>query len=164
MPDSTWYAHLNEAQLNEVRAHLQRVELEPHEIIIDEGEDDQTAILIESGEVRIERDGVTYDHSGPGELIAWMGPAISQPAFEVGAEVREAFLELDARAETCFEPNDQGRWQADLYGLARQQLSAAGVTAVHGGEWCTYADAERFFSYRRDGQCGRMATFVARKR
>ena len=72
MPDSTWYAHLNEAQLNEVRAHLQRVELDAHEIIIDEGEDDQTAILIESGEVRIERDGVTYDHSGPGELIGEM--------------------------------------------------------------------------------------------
>lgn len=72
MPDSTWYAHLNEAQLNEVRAHLQRVELDAHEIIIDEGEQDQTAILIESGEVRIERNGVTYDHSGPGELIGEM--------------------------------------------------------------------------------------------
>lgn len=98
------------------------------------------------------------------ELLAWLGPAISQPAFEVGAEVREAFLERDTEAGACFEPNDRGRLQADLYGLARKQLRAAGVSAVYGGGWCTFADAERFFSYRRDGQCGRMATFVGRKK
>lgn len=100
----------------------------------------------------------------PDELLAWLGPAISQPAFEVGAEVREAFLERGAEAGACFEPNDRGRLQADLYGLARRQLRAAGVSAVYGGGWCTFADAERFFSYRRDGQCGRMATFVGQKK
>ena len=96
----------------------------------------------------------------PEKLIAWLGPAISQPAFEVGAEVRAAFLALDAACDTCFEANERGRWQADLYSLARRQLEAAGLSAISGGEWCTYTDAERFFSYRRDGQCGRMATFI----
>jgi YfiH family protein len=101
--------------------------------------------------------------SSPGELIVWLGPAISQRAFEVGAEVREAFLERDIGAGSCFEANDRGRLQADLYGLARRQLEAAGVSAVYGGGWCTYDDVEGFFSYRRDGQCGRMATFVGRQ-
>ena len=107
---------------------------------------------------------VSRMHTPPEQLLAWLGPAISQPAFEVGGEVFEAFLDLDAENDGCFEPNDRGRWQADLYGLARRQLGVAGVTAVYGGELCTYADAGRFFSYRRDGQCGRMATFVARQR
>ena len=99
----------------------------------------------------------------PSQLVAWLGPAISQAAFEVGGEVRDAFLALDATTDACFEPNDKGRWQADLYGLARGQLEAVGVAAAHGGAWCTYSDTERFFSYRRDGQCGRMATFVGRR-
>ena len=80
-----------------------------------------------------------------------------------GAEVRDAFLELDAGSDACFEPNDRGRWQADLYGLARRQLEAAGIAAAYGGNWCTYSESDRFYSYRRDGQCGRMATFVGRK-
>jgi YfiH family protein len=95
-------------------------------------------------------------------LLAWLGPAISQAAFEVGDDVRDAFLAQDARAAGCFLANERGRWQADLYGLARQRLRAAGVTRVVGGDFCTFADAERFFSYRRDGQCGRMAAFICR--
>ncbi len=99
----------------------------------------------------------------PSALQAWLGPAIAMPAFEVGDEVRQAFMQVDAAAAACFRPNDSGRWQADLYGLARQRLAAVGVTRVFGGACCTYADPDRFFSYRRDGQCGRLATFVWRE-
>ncbi len=102
--------------------------------------------------------------TAPDGLMAWLGPAISQAAFEVGGEVRQAFVDREAAAAACFEPNERGRWQADLYGLARLQLRAAGVSAVYGGEHCTNRDPDRFFSYRRDGQCGRMASFVCRKR
>ncbi len=99
--------------------------------------------------------------SDAAELIGWLGPAISQPAFEVGAEVREAFLAGVADAGECFEANERGRWQADLYGLARRYLAEAGVSRVFGGGLCTWADGERFFSYRRDGETGRMATIIA---
>lgn len=101
-------------------------------------------------------------NAAPASLLAWLGPAISRHAFEVGEEVRAAFLAHTAEAATCFSENDRGRWQADLYGLARQRLAAAGITRVFGGEFCTYSDPDRFFSYRRDGQCGRMASFVFR--
>jgi len=97
----------------------------------------------------------------PGDLLAWMGPAISQPAFEVGGEVRQAFVTRDAAAANCFVANDRGRWQADLYELARRRLFAVGVTAVYGGGFCTFTDSERFFSYRRNPDCGRMTSFVA---
>lgn len=106
--------------------------------------------------------GATVDAmaSAADELVAWLGPAISQPAFEVGDDVRDLFLSGVEGAAGCFEPNENGRWQADLYGLARLHLSAAGVRQVTGGGLCTVADRGRFYSYRRDGQCGRMATFV----
>lgn len=97
-------------------------------------------------------------------IMAWLGPAISKAAFEVGGEVREAFVGADPGSASCFEANEHGRWQADLYAIARRHLLAAGVEAVFGGDYCTYRDRERFFSYRRDGQCGRMASFVCRKR
>lgn len=96
-----------------------------------------------------------------GDILAWMGPAISQPAFEVGAEVREAFLAGDEGAGAAFSINDRGRYQADLYALARRRLERAGLAGVYGGGWCTYSDAGRFFSHRRDGQCGRMAAVIA---
>lgn len=96
----------------------------------------------------------------PGHLLAWLGPAISQPAFEVGDEVRAAFAADDPGARACFLRNERGRWQADLFALARRHLEAAGVGTVYGGGLCTFGDRERFFSYRRDGQCGRMATFI----
>ena len=99
----------------------------------------------------------------PIELTAWLGPAISKTSFEVGAEVRRAFLERDAAADRHFEENAAGRWQADLYGLARQRLESAGLTAVYGGGRCTYAETEGFYSYRRDGQCGRMASLIFRR-
>lgn len=99
----------------------------------------------------------------PGELMAWMGPAISQAAFEVGGEVRDAFLEEDADAAGCFTPNARGRWQADLYALANRRLSTIGIDRQYGGGLCTFADEERFFSYRRSADSGRMVSFVALK-
>ena len=96
----------------------------------------------------------------PRELLAWLGPAIGAAAFEVGAEVREAFVNRSPDLASGFTSNERGRFQADLYGLARQVLAAAGVTSVHGGGWCTHADASRFFSFRRDGTTGRMATLA----
>ena len=100
------------------------------------------------------------NHRGS-DLLAWLGPAISQPAFEVGEEVRQAFVAQDAGAAACFAANDRGRWQADLYALARRRLAAMGGTDVYGGPYCTVADTERFYSYRRSPECGRMVSFVA---
>ena len=94
------------------------------------------------------------------QLLAWLGPAIGPDAFEVGPEVRDAYQSRDAGSEACFVPGDRGRYRADLYRLARGALDAAGVGSVHGGGWCTYGDANRFFSYRRDGTTGRMATLA----
>jgi YfiH family protein len=96
----------------------------------------------------------------PGELLAWLGPAIGQPAFEVGDEVRAAFLAVDPAHAGSFERNKRGRWQADLYGLARRQLAALGLVCVTGGGWCTHGDAERFFSHRREAPCGRQASAI----
>jgi polyphenol oxidase len=96
----------------------------------------------------------------PGELCAWLGPAIGPAAFEVKGEVRAAFLAHDAQAAAAFTANARGRWQCDLFALARQRLAALGVRAVFGGGRCTYSDPERFFSFRRDGQCGRMAALI----
>jgi hypothetical protein len=94
------------------------------------------------------------------QLAAWLGPAISQPAFEVGPEVRAAFLANSGAFDAAFSQNPRGRYQADLYAIARRALEQAGVSAVHGGGWCTFGEPERFFSYRRDGQTGRMATLA----
>ena len=99
----------------------------------------------------------------PCDLHAWLGPAISQPAFEVGEEVRQIYLQHSNQAAQHFRSNNRGRWQADLYGLARQRLQYCGVTNISGGHYCTYSDTERFFSFGRDGQCGRMASFVYRR-
>lgn len=98
----------------------------------------------------------------PEELLAWLGPAIGQGHFEVGEEVRAAFVTADAGAAAAFTANPRGRWQCDLYALARRKLAALGIAGpcVFGGNWCTYADAGRFFSYRRDGRCGRMAALI----
>ena len=99
----------------------------------------------------------------PQQLVAWLGPAISQPNFEVGSEVRDAFVAQDLRAAACFAQNSRDRWQADLYGLARQRLVKCGLEAIYGGHWCTYADVDRFHSYRRNPDCGRMVSFVLLK-
>lgn len=94
------------------------------------------------------------------QLIAWLGPAIGPAHFEVGDEVRAAFIAADPDAATAFVANYRGRWQCDLYALARRRLTAIGVSGIYGGGWCTFAEAERFFSYRRSSQCGRMAALI----
>ncbi|TXH03895.1 MAG: peptidoglycan editing factor PgeF [Nevskiaceae bacterium] len=94
-------------------------------------------------------------------VLAWLGPAIGPRAFEVGREVRDAFVGADPAAAAAFASSDvHGKYLADLYALARLRLRAAGVTRIHGGGECTHGDRERFFSYRRDGVCGRMATLI----
>lgn len=87
-------------------------------------------------------------------LVAWLGPAISAAHFEVGGEVREAFLGSDPEAEAAFLPNHRGRWQCDLYQLARRRLARLGIKEVSGGEHCTYAGVSRFHSHRRDSVAG----------
>jgi purine-nucleoside/S-methyl-5'-thioadenosine phosphorylase / adenosine deaminase len=94
------------------------------------------------------------------DVLAWLGPAIGAGAYEVGADVRDAYLAADAGAATHFAANARGRWQADLYGLARDSLAAAGVRSIHGGGFCTFTERERFFSHRREAPCGRMASLI----
>lgn len=95
-------------------------------------------------------------------LLAYLGPAIGPQAFVVGDEVRAAFVAHDALAAAAFSPQAAGKWLADIYLLARQRLAACGVDQVYGGTWCTVSDADRFFSYRRDGRTGRMASLIWR--
>lgn len=94
------------------------------------------------------------------EVMAYLGPAIGPQKFEVGDEVRSAFIARSSNATAAFHPGNAGKWLADLYLLARLRLSALGVAWIDGGDYCTVTDAERFFSYRRDGQTGRMASLV----
>ncbi len=98
----------------------------------------------------------------PAGILAWLGPAIGPDRFEVGPEVREAFLLDDPLAADAFaaSPSREGHYLADIYQLARQRLATAGVLQVYGGEFCTVTDQQRFFSYRRDGQTGRMASLI----
>lgn len=94
-------------------------------------------------------------------VMAWLGPAIGPDAFEVGQEVKDRFCAKDAASEACFKPSENaGKWLADLYALARMRLLSAGVKQVYGGNFCTYTDQARFFSYRRDGITGRMASCI----
>ncbi|MDD0844532.1 peptidoglycan editing factor PgeF [Pseudomonas sp. Gutcm_11s] len=96
----------------------------------------------------------------PGELLVWLGPAIGPDSFEVGPEVREAFLARHAQAEQAFSASrNAGKFMADIYALARIRLAAIGVTAVHGGGLDTFTDP-RFFSYRRAARTGRFASLV----
>ncbi|MCG5512195.1 peptidoglycan editing factor PgeF [Ectothiorhodospira shaposhnikovii] len=96
----------------------------------------------------------------PGELMAWLGPCIGPDAFEVGDEVRAAFLRHDPGHREAFVPSPAGRWLADLRALARRRLSARGVRDMTAETACTFSDARRFYSYRRDGDTGRMASLI----
>lgn len=96
----------------------------------------------------------------PGRLLAWLGPAIGPQAYEIGAEVRAAFLARDARAESAFAPTRPGHWNLDLYAMARQRLAAMGVTGVFGGGYCTASDPALFYSYRKDKTPDRMAALI----
>jgi YfiH family protein len=99
----------------------------------------------------------------PERLVAWLGPAIGPSHFEVGGEVREAFLSADPGAGDAFKATLTGKFMADLAMLARRQLKDLGVERIYGGGECTYARADRYFSYRRDGITGRQATLIWRE-
>jgi len=101
-------------------------------------------------------------HTPPARLLAWLGPAAGPDAYEIGAEVFDAFVDRDAGARAAFAATRPGHWRVDLYTLARQRLQATGVTQVYGGGLCTIGDPQRFHSHRRDGRGGRMATVVWR--
>ena len=103
---------------------------------------------------------VSAMRSAPTELLAWLGPAAGPVAYEVGDEVREAFLASDARAAIAFVASRPGHWRMDMYALARQRLAGAGVHRVFGGGLCTITDRQRFYSHRRDQRTGRMASLV----
>jgi len=96
----------------------------------------------------------------PGQLLAYLGPGIGPRAFEVGADVRDAFLARDPRAQAAFTPHAPGKWLADLFLLARQRLNGIGITNVYGGGECTYSNPLRFYSYRRERITGRMAALI----
>ncbi|AUV03692.1 purine nucleoside phosphorylase YfiH [Phytobacter ursingii] len=95
----------------------------------------------------------------PENILAWLGPAIGPDAFEVGPEVRDAFMAVEAIADRAFRPAGE-KYYADIYALARQRLTSVGVTQVFGGEHCTFSQKGDFFSYRRDKNTGRMASFI----
>jgi len=95
-----------------------------------------------------------------GRLLAWLGPAIGPEIYEIGEEVRAAFLQRDPLSESAFTPTRPGHWLLDLYAVAKQRLAALGVTRVSGGGFCTATDSGRFFSYRRDNTGERMAASV----
>jgi hypothetical protein len=95
----------------------------------------------------------------PEDLMAWLGPAIGPNAFEVGAEVRAAFIAKDAQAEQAFKASGD-KWLGDLYGIAKQRLNQQGLMGIYGGGECTYSDPSQYFSFRRDGLTGRMASLI----
>ncbi len=103
---------------------------------------------------------VTAMQVSPPKLLAWLGPAIGPLKYEVGDEVREHFITADHDARSAFQPSANGRWLADLYALATGRLQRLGIQRIHGGHYCTHSDPENFFSYRRDGICGRMASCI----
>ena len=98
--------------------------------------------------------------SDPSGLLVWLGPAIGPRAFEVGEEVIQAFIEKNSENESAFVQTDQQHWLCDIYQLARIELAGLGIHAVFGGGDCTYSDAQRFYSFRRDGRTGRMASLI----
>ncbi|SBS26714.1 Laccase domain protein YfiH [Marinomonas spartinae] len=96
----------------------------------------------------------------PEKVMVWLGPAIGPNAFEVGGEVCEAFVAVQSQAEQAFIAKENGKWLGDLYLIARQRLAAKGVVQVYGGDHCTHTESSLFYSYRRDGQTGRMASVI----
>lgn len=107
--------------------------------------------------------GIRHFRCGHYEIFAWLGPAISQQAFEVGDEVREAFVQRDQQAAAAFSPSKNSNyWMMDIYQLARQRLHQLGINKIYGGDFCTYSDQDRFYSYRRENQTGRMASLIWR--
>ncbi len=106
--------------------------------------------------------GNTLNAMQVGDFLVWLGPAIGPDCFEVGTEVRDAFLAKSAAFTTAFKQHVHGKWLADIYQLARIDLSILGIDKIYGGGFCTVTEHERFYSYRRDKQTGRMATLIWR--
>ena len=115
------------------------------------------------------RESLGLEHAGQkqAEVLAWLGPAIGPAHFEVGGDVVDAFTQSAASGQwrgeppaSAFTASGRGKYLADIYQLARQALLNVGVDAVYGGGLCTFSDREQFYSYRRDGNCGRMASFI----
>jgi polyphenol oxidase len=104
--------------------------------------------------------GVTKFSAPASRILAWLGPAIGPKVFEVGDEVRATFLRWHASSKAAFVKNARDRWFADIYLLARLRLEALGIAMIYGGEFCTVAQSELFYSYRRDGVTGRMASLI----
>ncbi|MDA5490650.1 purine nucleoside phosphorylase YfiH [Yersinia kristensenii] len=102
---------------------------------------------------------LTQFNANPSSIIAWLGPAIGPQQFEVGEEVKQAFLQLDAQSAAAFTPSGS-KYLADIYLLAKLRLQAAGIHAIYGGDHCTVTEKQHFFSYRRDGITGRMASLI----
>ncbi len=96
------------------------------------------------------------------DWLVWLGPAIGPECFEVGSDVRDAFVEKSPQFDMAFTKQSNGQWLADIYQLARVDLAAQGIDRIYGGNFCTVTDLERFYSYRRDRQTGRMATLIWR--
>ena len=105
--------------------------------------------------------------SSPEDLLVWLGPAISDKHYEVGPEIYQQFVSRDPQAAKAFapSPDTHHHYMANLYGLTKQRLEGAGIPvhAVYGGDYCTYADSDQFYSYRRDGETGRIASLIYRK-
>lgn len=106
--------------------------------------------------------GNTVDSLGTMTFIAWLGPAIGPTCFEVGREVRTSYIHKSVQFSSAFIPVKEDKYMADIYQLARIELGMSGINQVYGGDFCTVSDKERFYSYRRDGKTGRMATLIWR--
>ncbi len=99
-------------------------------------------------------------HSKPEDIMVWLGPAAGPAAYEIGAEVRDAFVQNNRHAEVAFVPSRENHWKVDLYQLARMRLQSTGISRVYGGDHCTITKKDRFFSHRRDQNTGRMASLI----
>ncbi|ESP93820.1 peptidoglycan editing factor PgeF [Pseudoalteromonas luteoviolacea] len=106
---------------------------------------------------------VRHFETAPDQLVAWLGPAIGRNAFEVGTEVKDTFIAQSPELSEAFRAIGNGKYLADIFSIAQMQLQALNVNDIYTDKLCTYSDKEQFFSYRRDGQCGRMATVIWRK-
>lgn len=106
--------------------------------------------------------GLKCFQASPKDILVWLGPAIGSSMFEVGYEVREQFLALSLALEDCFKPSPNKRWLMDIYNIAKIQLNQLGIDKIYGGNYCTHTDYEYFFSYRREGATGRMASLIYR--
>ena len=117
--------------------------------------------IIEATLFQLQTNSTNLNHANlqASDIMAWLGPAIGPNKFEVGGEVRAQFMEKDAHAESAFVAHGD-KYLCDLYKIAKQRLNNLGITQIYGGDLCTFSDKARFFSFRRDGNTGRMGSFI----